>query len=203
MIASLHGVIASKNPEFLIVEVGGIGYQVFIPLTTFYKLPDLKQQVTLHIHTHVREDALQLYGFLSLSEKQLFLLLISVSGVGPKLARNILSGMEVVDLLSALQKGSVEQLRAVPGIGPKMAARLILELKEKATVLNGVTATPSKEEEGPLYEDALSALTNLGYKEQEARRTLNRILHESSGTASAPSFGVEELIKRALQNLVS
>jgi Holliday junction DNA helicase RuvA len=203
MIASIHGIIASKTPESLIVEVGGIGYHVFIPLTTFYRLPEVKAPITLHIHTYVREDALQLYGFLSLSEKQLFLLLISVSGVGPKLARNILSGMEVIDLLSALTKGSAEQLRSIPGIGPKMAARLVLELKEKAASLGGTNAALSQEGDNPLYEDALSALINLGYKEQEARRTLNRVLHDASPTASPSSFGVEELIKHALQILVN
>ena len=203
MIATLHGIIGLKTPESLIIEVGGIGYQVFIPLTTFYRLPEVKQPVTLHIHTYVREDALQIYGFLSLSEKQLFLLLISVSGIGPKLARNILSGMEVSDLLSALTKGSVEQLRSIPGIGPKMAARLVLELKEKAASLSGTNAALSQYGDSPSYEDALSALINLGYKEQEARRTLNRVLHDASPTASMSSFGVEELIKRALQILVN
>ena len=104
MIASINGTIAFKSPESLIIETGGIGYQVFIPLSTYYQLPEIKESVLLHIHTHVREDVLQLYGFLSPIEKQIFLLLTSVSGVGPKLARNILSGMDVLELLAAIRR---------------------------------------------------------------------------------------------------
>ncbi len=196
MIASLNGVIASKLPESLIIEVGGVGYEVFIPLSTYYKLPEIKEAVYLHIHTHVREDALQLYGFLSPLEKELFLLLISVSGVGPKLARNILSGMEIAELLAAIRKGSVEQLRSIPGIGPKVAGRLALELKEKVASL-GVANILVETAGEPVCQDALSALVNLGYLEREAKRAIDRIRNEGPNTPD----GVEALIKQALRLL--
>ncbi len=197
MIASINGIITSKSPESLIVETGGIGYQVFIPLSTYYQLPEIKESVSLYIHTHVREDALQLYGFLSPIEKQMFLLLTSVSGVGPKLARNILSGMDVLELLAAIRKGAIEQLRAIPGIGPKMAGRLVLELKEKAISLDVATTQKVESVGDAVYEDALSALINLGYPERETRRALDRILNE----ANAPAYEVEILIKQALRVL--
>ncbi len=193
MIASLNGVITSKLPESLLVEVGGVGYEVFIPLSTYYRLPEIKESVYLYIHTHVREDALQLYGFLSPLEKQLFLLLINVSGVGPKLARNILSGMEITDLLAALRKGSAELLQSIPGIGPKMAGRLALELKEKVPSL-GVAIGVS--ETSPVHDDAISALINLGYPEREVKRVMDRIRNEDK-----TSYAVEELIKQALRSL--
>ncbi len=195
MIASLNGIIASKSLDTLIIEVGGIGYQVFIPLSTYYQLPEIKSPVSLHIHTYVREDALQLYGFLSLLEKKLFLLLIGVSGVGPKLARNILSGIEVPALLTAIGKGAVERLRLIPGIGPKMAGRLILELKEKVSSLDEMAEVLVKTE-NQVGDDAISALMNLGYSEREAQKVIDAILKEEGQDTT-----IEALIKKALQML--
>lgn len=202
MIASLSGIITFKSPTFLIVEVQGIGYQVFVPLSTFYHLPEVKEGVALQIHTHVREDALQLYGFSSLLEKQLFLLLLGISGVGPKLALNILSGMELNELIQSIRNGSVERLRAIPGVGPKTAGRLVLELKEKVALLNlaGLQASAAAPEgENPVGDDALSALMNLGYNRNEAKRSIDQILKDAS--PADPPDSVEGLIKKALKKL--
>ncbi len=201
MIASMTGVITFKSPSSLIVEVQGIGYQVFVPLSTFYHLPEVKEGVALHIYTHVREDALQLYGFSSFLEKELFLLLLGVSGVGPKLALNILSGIELNELIQALRNGSVDRLRAIPGVGPKTAGRLVLELKEKAALLNPAGLQSSIAAQGgetQIGEDALSALMNLGYNRVEAKRVIDQILQEQP--AESPG-SVEGLIKKALKKL--
>ncbi len=195
MIASITGIIASKSLDALIVEVSGIGYQVFIPLSTYYQLPEIKSPVSLHIHTYVREDALQLYGFLTILEKKLFLLLIGVSGVGPKLARNILSGIEVPALLTAIQKGDVERLRLIPGIGPKMAGRLVLELKEKVSSLDEMREVLVKTE-NTVSDDAISALMNLGYSQREAEKVIDRIFKEEGQDHTLEAF-----IKKALQML--
>lgn len=202
MIASISGVITFKSPASLIVEVQGIGYQVFVPLSTFYDLPEVKERVALQIYTHVREDALQLYGFSSLLEKELFLLLLGISGVGPKLALNILSGMELNELIQAIRNGSVERLRAIPGVGPKTAGRLVLELKEKVALLNLAGLQPSLAEpegENRTDDDALSALMNLGYNRIEAKRAIDQILKDQP--LSAPPDPVEGLIKKALKKL--
>jgi len=196
MIASITGTITSKSLDTLIIEVGGIGYQVFIPLSTYYQLPEIKSPVSLHIHTYVREDALQLYGFLSLLEKRLFLLLIGVSGVGPKLARNIMSGVDVPVLVTAIQKGEVERLRLIPGIGPKMAGRLVLELKEKVSSLDEMRALLVKAGTTSVSDDAISALMNLGYSQREAQKVTDSILKEDGQEQT-----IETLIKKALQML--
>ena len=133
MIALLTGRVAFKAPTQLTLDVQGVGYEVFIPLSTYYALPDLQDNVTLSIHTHVREDAIQLFGFLTAAEKESFLLLTAVSGIGPKLALSVLSTLPVPDLMSSIQAGDIEKLATVPGIGKKSAARIALELKEKAS----------------------------------------------------------------------
>lgn len=199
MIAFLTGTILEKTPSTLIVEVHGIGYQIFIPLNTFYRLPEVKESVSLHIHTHVREDALQLYGFLSPLEKELFLLLLGISGVGPKVALGILSGMELTELVQALRDGNVDRLRAIPGVGPKTAGRLVLELREKVNALSlaGLqTPVSAGSESDKTKEDALSALVNLGYHRTEAKRTVDKIAEETTDSES-----VEGLIKKALKKL--
>jgi len=195
MIASINGIIASKSLDSLIIEVGGVGLRVFIPLSTYYQLPEIKNPVFLHIHTYVREDALQLYGFLTPLEKKLFLLLIGVSGVGPKLARNILSGIEVAALLTAIQKGAIERLRLIPGIGPKMAGRLVLELKDKVLSLDEMTEVLAKTE-NQVGDDVISALMNLGYSQREAQKVVEKILKEDEADDT-----IEGLIKKALQLL--
>lgn len=195
----LTGQIVSKGTEQLIIEVnGGVGYRVLIPLSTFYSLPD-EGLVKLHIHTHVREDALLLYGFLTVDERVLFILLLSVTGVGPKLALNILSHASPRDLCYAISGGDVKKLSSLPGIGKKSAERLVLELKEKIdkldlsgdALLRQPVIAPAHDHE----EDALSALLNLGYKEPQARKALAAI-------AIAPGTPLEEILKTALKSLM-
>ena len=140
MIAQLTGALALKSPEQLIVDVNGVGYLVSVSLNAFYKLPEAGERVQLLIHTHVREDALQLYGFLDRAEKELFLLLTSVSGIGPRLAMNILSGTPTRDLLDALDASDLARLVAIPGVGKKTAERLVVELRDKIKTLRGLPA---------------------------------------------------------------
>ena len=201
MIAMLTGQLISKGTDQVIIEVaGGIGYRVLIPLSTFYSLPD-DGTVKLHIHTHVREDALLLYGFLTADERALFILLLSVAGVGPKLALNILSHASPCDLRQAIAGSDVKRLATLPGIGKKSAERLVLELKEKINKLDlsgdaldrgqNIAIAPAPDQS----EDALSALLNLGYKEAQARKTLAAI-------AIAPETPLEEILKSALKSLM-
>ena len=201
MIAMLTGQLVSKGTEQIIIEVGGgVGYRVLIPLSTFYALPD-DGTVKLHIHTHVREDALLLYGFLTTDERALFILLLSVAGVGPKLALNILSHASPEDLRQAISGSDVKRLATLPGIGKKSAERLVLELKEKINKLGlagdpldrgqSLTIAPAQDQS----EDALSALLNLGYKEAQARKALATIV-------IAPETPLEEILKNALKSLM-
>jgi len=202
MIASIRGVITSKSPAALIVEVSGIGYQIYVPLGTFYRLPEETEIVSLQIYTHVREDAIQLYGFLTSLEKTLFLLLISISGVGPKLALNILSGMEGTELVAALRDGDTQRLRGIPGVGPKTAGRLVLELKAKVASLSlSGTPLPSPiaSPEDQVKEDAFSALINLGYNRNDAKKALDAIV--PSVGSNIDSLSVESLIKQSLKRL--
>lgn len=197
MIASLKGVIALKTPTLLTIDVQGVGYQVFTPLSTYYRLPEEKAQVFLYIYTHVREDTFQLFGFETLLEKDVFLLLLGVTGVGPKLALNILSGIGVSELITAIREEQGQRLKAIPGVGPKMAGRLILELKEKMNTLDTVPsdAPASSEIEDDVQRDALSALMNLGYPRAEVKRSLAHILKEMENGS------VEELIRAGLKYL--
>lgn len=200
MIASLKGVIALKTPTNLTIEVQGVGYQVFTPLSTYYQLPEAQAQVSLHIYTHIREDALQLFGFSTLREKAVFLLLLGVTSVGPKLALNILSGIGVSELIDAIREEQVHRLKAIPGVGPKMAGRLILELKEKMAALGGTgdsdpPVSTAGMKDGKQH-DALSALVNLGYARAEAKRSLEQI-----AKASEDGSSVEDLIRAALKRL--
>lgn len=201
MIAMLTGQLASKGTDQVIVEVsGGVGYHVFIPLSTYYSLPDTGI-IKLHIYTHVREEALLLYGFLTTDEKTLFILLLSVSGVGPKLALNILSHASPQELRQAISSSDIKKLSSLPGIGQKSAERLILELKEKISKLdlkidpfNTGKYAPKLTSQGP-EDDALSALMNLGYKEVQARKALSSV----ELTAETP---LEEILKSALKSLM-
>jgi Holliday junction DNA helicase RuvA len=198
MIASLTGTLVSKSPNAAVVDVHGVGYRVFVPLSTFYLLPEEKKSVTLLTHTHVREDALQLYGFLRNEEKAVFLALIGVSGVGPKLALNILSGLPLEDFVKAVRAGDVARLSLIPGVGKKTAERLALELKDKiATAMPSVGATPGMESTpsgDSTIDDAVSALVNLGYKSAEAREAVKR-------AAGGEAVSIESLIKAALKTL--
>lgn len=197
MIALLTGRIAYKSPDHVILDVHGVGYRVMIPFSTYYELPE-EGEVTLHIHTSVREDAIHLYGFRTRLEKSFFQLLISVSGIGPKLARDILSNIQPNHLAQALMAGDLHKLSTIPGIGKKTAERLVLELKDKAGKLD-VSILPQSEPRGIPEEDVLddvtSALLNLGYKEPQVRKAL-------AGLDASTGAGVEEMLKQALKILM-
>jgi len=200
MIALLTGRVAFKAPTHLTLDVQGVGYEVFIPLSTYYALPDLQDNVTLSIHTHVREDAIQLFGFLTAAEKESFLLLTAVSGIGPKLALSVLSTLPVPDLMSSIQAGDIEKLATVPGIGKKSAARIALELKEKASRFQSFsgsgTMAASSADGNPVLEDALSALVNLGYRAQDVKEVLKRLPNDMR-----PSLALQDVIREALKEL--
>ena len=148
MIARISGTLVYKSPAYLIVDVHGVGYRIFIPLTTFYDIPDLGQPVTLNIHTQVKQDAINLFGFYTSEEREIFQLLLAVNGIGPKLALNILSGIAAGELIKALSEGNLKRLVSIPGVGKKMAERIILELKDKALKLLDQEVAPRS---GPIY----------------------------------------------------
>ena len=199
MIAHLTGIVLRKSTQSLIIENNGIGYEVIVPFSTFYTLPKEDERVNLHIHTHVREDAIILFGFHTPLEKEIFLMLISVSGIGPKLAINILSGIGPDELLEAMAHGDALRLQAIPGVGKKTAERIALELKDKALKVRGDSkALPTgrlsdKDEE--VYDDALSALLNLGYPAKSAKRAVEKAI------AQIKDVTLEGLIKEALRSL--
>lgn len=195
MIARLSGTLAHKSPEYLIVDVQGVGYQVSVSLNTFYQLPESGQPVQLQVHTHVREDALQLYGFLDRSEKDLFLLLVGVSGIGPKLALNILSGRPASELKDALQSGDLVRLTAIPGVGKKTAERLVLELRDKLRLLHGVPAE-EPQPSGGFDVEAVSALINLGYRPADAERAVK-------AARAAGASDLESTIRDALRRIAA
>jgi Holliday junction DNA helicase RuvA len=194
VIAHLAGTILRKSPQEVVVDVGGVGYRVQIPVSTFYRLADEGAAVQLRIHTHVREDALTLFGFLSSGEQALFERLIDVAGVGPKLAVNILSGIEAPELVDALRTSDVPRLTRIPGVGKKTAERLVLELKDKVPVLAAPSEPAAAPARGGLKEDLVSALANLGYSRPEAERGVDGALREGEGR-------FEDLLRRALRVL--
>jgi Holliday junction DNA helicase RuvA len=195
VIAHLHGRILSKDPQEVVLDTGGVGYRVFIPVSTFYRLPDAGSEARLRIHTHVREDALALFGFLSEAEHTLFEKLIAVAGVGPKLAVTILSGMEAPDLVEALRTGDIPRLVRIPGVGRKTAERLVLELKDKLPARTA-TLDPDPVPAPPTpREDVLLALLHLGYSRPEAERGADRALREQ------PEGRFEDLLRLSLRAL--
>jgi Holliday junction DNA helicase RuvA len=199
MIALVRGTLAYKSIDHVIIDVGGVGYRLSIPLSTFYSLPE-SGEVSLFTHTHVREDALLLYGFLTLEEKDLFVILIGISGVGPKLAINILSHIPAGELKRAIAAGDIKRLSGLPGIGKKTAERLVLELKDKVVPTGGFPASTEKAtvagiKASILNDDVISALVNLGYKENLARKVLESM-------ELAPGLTMEETLKGALKVLV-
>ena len=199
MIAFLSGMLMTKTPHRVVVDNSGIGYEVFVPLSTFYALPETQEKVGLHIYTHVREDAIVLFGFQTTLEKQIFTLLISVSGIGPKLATNVLSGIGPDELLQAMAGGDAGRMQSIPGVGKKTAERIALELKEKALKLLGegelLPAPLVPSEDKKLYEDALSALVNLGYPPKAAKDSVEK----ARSRLKEPSL--EAWIKEALRLL--
>ena len=194
MIAQLSGVLAHKSPEHLVVDVHGVGYQVLVPLNTFYRLPEVGAPVRLLVHTHVREDALQLFGFLDREERELFLLLLGVSGIGPRLALNILSGRPTQDLESALEAGDLVRLVGIPGVGKKTAERLVLELRDKVKVVRGARGTDDGRRAVGLEAEAVSALVNLGYRPAEAERAVK-------AACAAGASDLEGVIRTALKRV--
>ncbi|MBI4477805.1 MAG: Holliday junction branch migration protein RuvA [Acidobacteria bacterium] len=202
MIAFLRGRVLTKAPTRLIVDVQGVGYDVQVPLSTFYRVPEPGAEVSLRIHTHVREDALALFGFLTELELQIFDRLISISGVGPKLALNTMSGIEPPDLVAAVQRGDVARLTAIPGVGRKTAERIVLELKDKlaAFKLETIEAPGAVEEARPddLRRDLLSALLNLGYHRPLAERAVESAI-KSAPPGAAITF--EHTLRQALRAL--
>lgn len=199
MIAHLNGVLLTKSTQSIIIDVGGVGYEVIVPLSTFYALPDMKERVGLLIYTHVREDALILFGFHTRLEKDLFVMLISVSGIGPKLGVNILSGIGPRDLLEAIAKGDALRLQAIPGVGKKTAERMALELKDRASKALGDGDMPHVAApvgaERRIMDDALSALVNLGYSTKSAKMAVDK------AQASLGEMTLEGLIREALRAL--
>ena len=199
MIASLTGQLAFKAPTHLVLDVHGVGYEVLIPLSTYYGLPNLGESTSLSVHTHVREDAIQLFGFLTPQEKDAFVLLTSVSGVGPKLGLSLLSALPVPVLVLAIQSGDVEKLTTVPGIGTKSAGRLVLELKDKVEKLHTGTASSregARQGQDATFDDALSALVNLGYRPQDAKEALKQVK-----TSNAESMVLKDMIRESLKEL--
>jgi Holliday junction DNA helicase RuvA len=186
MIASLTGRITSRKPDNVIIDVNGIGYQINVSLHTLSSLPPEGNEVFLSIYTHVREDAIQLYGFTSEDEKKIFITLLGISGIGPKMGLTILSGISHDDFLSSIENEDVAMLCRVPGLGKKTAQRLILELREKLPAAKGVR--------DKLYEDTLSALVNLGYKKSIAQQSIEKVYKKDFND-------IESLLRETLKQL--
>ena len=199
MIGHLRGRLVDKRPNQLLVDVSGVGYQVNIPLSTFYALGELRDEITLLVHTHLREDSLALYGFLTAREKQFFELLLSASGVGPALALRILSGMSVDELVPAIRQSDLARLTRIPGVGKKTAERIVVELRDKLAAMK--VSEPERAEpteRTALEADVVSALLNLGYD----RRTAEKAVEEAQRDGAAKDRGsFEALLRATLQQL--
>ncbi len=185
MIARITGKLIQKLPNVIIVDVNGVGYELMVPLSTFYILGDVGSVVGLNVHTHVREDALLLYGFSTDQEKRLFLMLISVSGIGPRLAITILSGLGAEELIQAIRMGDLPRLVAIPGVGKKTAERLVVELKDKVTSLAVTQASPQStvgiaQSGAGMRDDVVSALVNLGYVKAVAEKAVGSAIRENA-----------------------
>lgn len=201
MIAYLSGKLLEKQANTAIVDVGGVGYEVSIPLSTFYELGEVGSDVNLRIYTYVREDTLQLFGFKTLRERDLFLRLISVQGIGAKMGIAMLSGMSADEIILAIRTDNVVRIKSIPGVGQKTAERIIIELRDKVGELSSGAALsegPSNLEPLPsdaVFDDALSALTNLGYQRSAAEKALKQSAQEGT------EMSVQKLLRRALQVL--
>ena len=204
MIAYLSGTLLSKQATTVIIDIGGVGYEVTIPLSTFYDLEDVGTDVQLRIYTHVREDALQLYGFKTARERELFLRLISVSGIGPKLGITMLSGMSADEIIASIRTNNLARLTSSPGVGKKTAERLVIELRDKIAALSSPaleeefatrTATGAPLSEDAVRDDALSALLNLGYQKAAAEKALAGAIQEGG------DISVEIILRRSLRLL--
>jgi len=198
MIAFLRGRVFDKQPNRVVLDVDGVGYDVFVPLSTYYSIGDAGTEVSLHVHTHVREDALQLFGFLTTLEQTLFERLIGISGIGPKLAVAVLSGIDSGELVGAVQRADVARLTRIPGVGKKTAERIVLELKDR---LKGLTPASGAADAGAasgdrLRDDLVSALENLGYHRPLAERAVD------AARQSSPGGTFEEALKSTLRELM-
>jgi Holliday junction DNA helicase RuvA len=190
MIGALRGKLHEKTPEYVIIDVGGVGYQVYLPLPAFYEIGERGDEVQLRIYTHVRDDILQLYGFKDRAQQTLFEHLISVAGIGPRLAVTILSGMEVDVLTAAIADGDIARLSTIPGVGKKTAERMALELKDKVEAMAPAAAPSSPR---GVRQDVLSALENLGYRARDAERALDKV--------TEPADDFETLLRQTLRVL--
>ena len=194
MIAKISGTLAQKDPGEVIIDVGGVGYQLYISLGVFYRLPEIGKPVSLFVHTHVREDALQLFGFLDRDEKQTFLMMNGVSGIGPRLAIGILSGIPSKDLVRALREGDQVRLVSIPGVGKKLAERMIVELKDKLMALPDEKQVGRQDGSSQLMRDAVSALVNLGYRRAESESMVREVVNGSTEN-------LEGVLKETLRRL--
>jgi holliday junction DNA helicase RuvA len=203
MIAHLSGTLLAKHATSVIVDVGGVGYEVTIPVTTFYDLGETNAPVRLQIYTHVREEALQLFGFRTLRERELFTLLISVSGIGPKSAVAMLSGMSADEIVTAIRQSNYARITSIPGVGRKTAERLVIELRDKMAALSGPALEEQVAAGGPtaaqsedaLREDTLAALLQLGFPRPAAEKTITNAMQEGG------DLSVETLLRRSLRQL--
>ena len=200
MIARLEGILIERTPTRIVVDVAGVGYEALIPLSTFARLPDEGKTVALRIHTHVREDALLLFGFATALEKAAFALLLHASRVGPKLAQTILSGIDAAVLVRAIERGDVATLRSVPGVGAKLAERIIVELRDRVAELAEIerepSARPPPDREDGRRSELISALVNLQTPRPKAERVADEVVAAHGGDAP-----IEELVRAALQRL--
>jgi len=192
MIAQLRGVLLEKHPNQLVVDVAGVGYDVTIPISTFSAVGDVGTEVKLRVHTHVREDAIALFGFASAEEKTIFEKLIAVSGIGPKLAITVLSGLPTGDLVQSIRQGQLERLVRIPGVGKKTGERMILELRDKLEGVGLAAAAPQTSIPQPVFgeveQDVLSALTNLGCNRPNAEAAIRKAKAAGAGDAFEPLF---------------
>jgi Holliday junction DNA helicase RuvA len=204
MIAHLSGTLISKQATNVILDVGGVGYEVTIPLSTFYEMEDTGANVQLRIYTHVREDTLQLYGFRTVREREVFLRLISVSGIGPRLGITMLSGMSADEIIASIRSNNLVRLTSIPGVGKKTAERVVVELRDK---INSLAASGAEEgtaadaaaggppTEGTMRDDALSALVNFGYQRSAAEKAIAAAMSDNG------DISVEEILRRSLRSL--
>lgn len=197
MISHLNGILSRKSPTEIVVDVNGVGYAVSIPLSTYEKLGDTGSAVTILTHTHVREDILQLYGFATEAEREIFRLLISVSGIGPKIAQGILSGVQPNELQNLIAQADVSSLTAIPGVGRKTAERLIVELRDKIAKLDtGLLSSGPADAAQGIRAEALMALISLGYNRAAAEKSIRAALQELNGKEAS----IQELLKQALKS---
>jgi Holliday junction DNA helicase RuvA len=200
MIAQIVGTLIYKSFDHVIIDAYGIGYRIFVPLTTFYELPEIGQSVTLNIHTHVKQDAINLFGFYSSLEKEIFQLMIAVTGIGPRLAMNILSGISADELIRAVSQGNLNRLVGIPGVGKKMGERMILELKDKVMPISSEELISPMNADLKLHEkvkeDALSALVNLGYKKGLAKEIIKKVVDKTT-----ESITIDVVLKESLKIL--